>query len=550
MTKIDKIRIQNFKAFPELETFELGGKNLLVFGNNGSGKSSLYWALYTFLQSSEKRAEDINKYFIPFDEANENTYQSLRNIYRPEADDSFIEIEFQGEAPARLAQNDIVNTQTPDIKEANKASDFINYKLLHNFYNSTHKKHLNVWEVFRRDFFPYFQYGGKSYSNWLEEISNSLPKYLNGRFFRRDSWMYNDFQGKIGRFNSEISALLDGINHQANRVLEDKFRVSDIKINLEYLESLAWDKDHDRLFNNPEIKLSVKYFKDGSNTYTNHRPQSFLNEASLTRIAISIRLGALLTRLADSERKILVLDDMLLSLDMSNRMIVSEIILNDDDLSDFQKIILTHDRGFFNILRSATSSTEWNYLTFEKDENNLASRPNVKSALTDFEKAKQFFENHEHEACANFIRKEAENILKKYLGKSLSTEFETLSNMIGRVKNAIEGDRLHRFDSLLKNGGALPLEKLREDFENDDTLAPEIKGKLRTFRHNLFNFLTSESPRRVELTEKLGELARIKDRILNPHSHGTFMPCYESELKDAIKIIEELHVLLNPNPAV
>ena len=62
MKKINKITIQNFKAFPDLQTFGLNGKNLLVHGNNGSGKSSLYWALYTFLQCSEKDTDEINKY--------------------------------------------------------------------------------------------------------------------------------------------------------------------------------------------------------------------------------------------------------------------------------------------------------------------------------------------------------------------------------------------------------------------------------------------------------------------------------------------------------
>jgi AAA15 family ATPase/GTPase len=66
--KIDKIRIKNFKAFSELQEFDLKGKNLLVYENNGSGKSSLYWALYTLLQSSEKTVDRINNYFAVYNE--------------------------------------------------------------------------------------------------------------------------------------------------------------------------------------------------------------------------------------------------------------------------------------------------------------------------------------------------------------------------------------------------------------------------------------------------------------------------------------------------
>ena len=52
--KITKIEIQNFKAFKEAQVFDIEGKNILVFGNNGSGKSSFYFALHAFVQSSIK----------------------------------------------------------------------------------------------------------------------------------------------------------------------------------------------------------------------------------------------------------------------------------------------------------------------------------------------------------------------------------------------------------------------------------------------------------------------------------------------------------------
>ena len=52
-SRLQRIEIRNFKAFREL-VFDVEGRHLLVFGLNGSGKSSLYWALHTFLQSARK----------------------------------------------------------------------------------------------------------------------------------------------------------------------------------------------------------------------------------------------------------------------------------------------------------------------------------------------------------------------------------------------------------------------------------------------------------------------------------------------------------------
>jgi ABC-type dipeptide/oligopeptide/nickel transport system ATPase subunit len=544
MKKIDKIRIKNFKAFPELQEFDLKGKNLLVYGNNGSGKSSLYWALYTLLQSSEKTVGRVNDYFAVYDENNEQTFQSLRNVFSAETE-SYVEIELPGEQPIRIEHANIANVQSASVKETNKASDFINYKLLHNFYNSTHKSQLNLWNVFERDVFPYFSYSGNNFSEKLTDIRNILPK--SGRhYYRRNSFQYREFQAKITYFNIELRKLIASIVVQSNKVLKEKFGINDIEILIEYSKELEWDENNSRRFSNPEIKLSVKVEKDG-NFIPNHRPQSFLNEAALTRIAISIRLGALLTRLATSDWKILVLDDMLISLDMSNRMIVSKIILEDNDLKDFQKIILTHDKGFFDILKSKTDSSEWEYLKFTKDERQINSKPDVKPDKTELEKAKDFFEANEFDACANYLRKEAEKIIKNYLNKGLNTAFETLSNLIGQAKNKIESERLARFDKLFKHNN-LPIEKIKEDFEHDNSLSQEEKGKLKSLKNHLFNFLIQENKQNEKIVQLLNELNTVKDRILNPASHGTSIPLYSQELQDAIQIIENLHTLLISTP--
>ena len=50
--KITKIDIKNFRVFRGTHQIDLGkiGKNLLLYGENGSGKSSLYLALKSFLE--------------------------------------------------------------------------------------------------------------------------------------------------------------------------------------------------------------------------------------------------------------------------------------------------------------------------------------------------------------------------------------------------------------------------------------------------------------------------------------------------------------------
>lgn len=46
--KIKTIEIKNYKAFYGKHTIKIDGKNVFIYGENGSGKSSLYYALKDF----------------------------------------------------------------------------------------------------------------------------------------------------------------------------------------------------------------------------------------------------------------------------------------------------------------------------------------------------------------------------------------------------------------------------------------------------------------------------------------------------------------------
>lgn len=55
--RIQAIEITDYKAFLGTHKIEIGGKNVFIYGENGSGKSSLYYALKDFFQTS---VEDID----------------------------------------------------------------------------------------------------------------------------------------------------------------------------------------------------------------------------------------------------------------------------------------------------------------------------------------------------------------------------------------------------------------------------------------------------------------------------------------------------------
>lgn len=60
MSKIKAIRINNFKFFGKSDPIVLDGRNLLLYGENGSGKSSVYNALYTLFEAASKTPDGVS----------------------------------------------------------------------------------------------------------------------------------------------------------------------------------------------------------------------------------------------------------------------------------------------------------------------------------------------------------------------------------------------------------------------------------------------------------------------------------------------------------
>ena len=93
-----------------------------------------------------------------------------------------------------------------------------------------------------------------------------------------------------------------------------------------------------------------------------NKAQSFLNEAKLTAIALAIRLAVLKKTLATNagaSLKVLVLDDLMISLDMSNREKILDLLMNKYRQS-YQIILMTHDRSFFEDAKFHISSNYGN----------------------------------------------------------------------------------------------------------------------------------------------------------------------------------------------
>lgn len=86
--RINQIEIKNFKFFKNTFTLNIDRKNILLYGENGAGKSSIYWSVFTHFQAYAKEQAEAQKYFTA------NHSQNLRNRFVGESESSYIKISF------------------------------------------------------------------------------------------------------------------------------------------------------------------------------------------------------------------------------------------------------------------------------------------------------------------------------------------------------------------------------------------------------------------------------------------------------------------------
>jgi hypothetical protein len=116
-----------------------------------------------------------------------------------------------------------------------------------------------------------------------------------------------------------------------------------------------WKDERSFIGNNIPLKV---IFQDHPNPLD--RPQLFLNEARLSAIGLSLYLAARKIMVSQSNLtgpKVLVLDDVLIGLDQANRIPVLDMLHG--QFNDWQIVLLTHDRAFYEIGKQRLNSEKW-----------------------------------------------------------------------------------------------------------------------------------------------------------------------------------------------
>jgi energy-coupling factor transporter ATP-binding protein EcfA2 len=557
-SRLYRIEIRNFKAFRKF-TLNLEGRHLLVYGDNGAGKSSLYWALYTFLQSARKPTTGdtgISKYFDPAELQNLlNTHeQASPNPQPSEIAVTLRDMETKTDTTYRIGRDPYGQTvhgtrQEPAIVKGDLASDFITYRFFFGFSHFRNSKELNLWPLFEEEILPFcVSTGGSVPIEIWQTIKSESPnpsgyKGLAGRY------AYDRFIADTQAFASILPEIVDGISSEAQRFYDEHFSSDDkarITLKLRVTVTPSYDFDS-RKFTKPEIKFGIQI---GGKTIT--RPQSFLNEAKLTQLALSVRFAASLVNLHDSDLKVLVLDDLLVSLDMSNRMKVVEILMT-ETFANYQKIILTHDLGFFReFCRTiGPNHPNWSFMRLVGDAANVITCQSLK---TELQKAEDYLHGHNLDEAAVCLRKSAEDMAKRYREwaekrKLPPGQFFTLTENLRAAKNKLlEKIPTQLYNRVLTGTPEAHRELLiaasDDDIDALPGLDPADRSKLKDQRRSLRSLLKDENWKVMENIELIDEVLSTTERVLNPGAHGGDSPLYEHEVQKALVLIATLEKCL------
>lgn len=556
-SRLHQIAITNFKAFRDFK-LNLEGRHLLLYGPNGAGKSSLYWALYTFLQSARKPKNGIAKYFDPAKPENLlNIHEQKVATPKPgEIALTLRDISTRNDTTYRISQTDHGTFRQPAILKGDLASDFITYRFFFGFSHFRNSEKFDLWPLFEKEILPFcVSTSGKSPIEMWQRIRSGDPNPYASRGLGGAA-AYDTFRQNTDAFARILPGIVDAISTRAQQFYDTHFSADDpakvtLKLGVTTPPSATGSNLSDFRFTPPVIELGVQI---GGHIVT--RPQSFLNEAKLTQFALSVRFAASLVNLHDSDLKLLVLDDLLVSLDMSNRMQVVSILLS-DTFAGYQKIILTHELGFFREFRRRVggSHADWCFLSLQ----GVASgQIEAKSEKTDLQKAEDYLQGHDLEEAAMFLRKAAEDMAKRYRewaeGKALPPgKFVSLTENLRAARNRLLGAvPIKLYEDVLRETPSehrgLLLAPDDNDLDAHPSISPEIKVALKAKRRDLCKVLTDEGWSKLEAVEALDRVLEMTERVLNPASHGGTTPLYEEEVRRAKKLIDRLEHLLGVKP--
>ncbi len=577
--KIRNLHLSNFKNY-STSTLQANSKNILLYGGNGAGKSSLAKALNLFFQGRKITANyfqgNTNPVLTYRRIDNNGTYSSNTTISMDLDDNTNIILNSDtyytdknlfcqsSEMKRDYSYKDVV-----EIFNTTSKAPFHDY-LIQNFGEALKVKISDIEAVTSVSYETILSYiqGHSKFAkhkyvrdkNTNDEDVQTLQKFRQKSFFNDYA---NDDNSKKGLITIKKLVDLIDLKESSDNIIDKKLKtiIKKIKQYLIHEYSKYFADEFAKYISlmpvSKEIKLAVEastyydfelFLTIDYNGVRLKNPNGYLNEAKISEMGISIICS--LIKIAEKYNEIdfspIIFDDLLVSLDMTNRQKLITIIMEYFDNN--QIFFFTHDMSLFELmideLKAEGKDEEWKYCIL--NNNNIEDYQNY------LQTAKTYLSTHNKlKEAAIFLRLHLEYLLKDFLRKHdfITDNLETAGPLINKTKRYIEV-----LLYLKKEENRL---KLQNHIETIKTITPTIPTTFCTSFSKAFDFdeksvkkflitdldfvkydLTGDSLEKALVLIKKVDNAR--KHIFNLGPHDTTTDIFSIELKNAMILIDDL----------
>lgn len=526
MTVIDKLTLVNFRAFPGSEPVELRlhGKNLLIYGENGSGKTSIFTALTEMLRHPAPRKE---KPPTPWENVFAGAGAGPWSVALDFTNQTRVVWSAAGVTGTSVQADGKLILGTQIRNEAALMSAALDYRSLLDTNYRHGEGEVNLFEVLVTRLLASCGITSPGVANFPTgtaqvRVGDYWKKLLILRraIGRSTTSVPANILSACAAFNQGLNTLLGSLTDEANSLLSMLGHPS-LKIQTLTCAGIRPVANHyldKRVFEGDRISLTLT-FQDHPKPLD--RPQLFLNEARLSAIGLSLYLAARKIVVSQSNLngpKVLVLDDVLIGLDQANRIPVLDVL--QQHFGAWQIVLLTHDRAFYEIGRQRLDSAKWVRQEIYAGRVGNFEKPLLVDDELDLYRALVFLDKGEIKAAAVHVRSAFERVLK-----------DACCDLHVPVKYHHDPRKV-------------PASELWAALSSKKYKTPE-KTCFGIKQGQPIRWITKEVEVSVVTQQLASRINHSVSWVLNPLSHSQTVDRYRREIEDAIYAVDDLTVAVH-----
>jgi hypothetical protein len=472
---------------------------LLLYVENGSGKSSIGKAVRDFLTIG-KEAKEFDEY-------------KYRHTDPPNPDRCVILLFDDANVPPLEWKPAGRDAAHQDFKDMTRARGWLDYRAVWRATEVRWGDYVDIFSLLIEEILPSCQRGVSNETfgqTWVRIIEAAAKRPTRNYYGRKEVERLTE---EIKSFNKSLEAFLQELQLHGNKFLEEFALRSGME--LLWTNGASYDSSSRR------NKLSFGIIKlrmcdrDGKPL---EKPAEFLNESRITAIGLCLYLAGMARSVpprranGSTYPRILVLDDVLLSLDMAHRLPVLRILR--DHFRDWQVLLMTCDRAWYEIAKQQLDG--WSHHELFTVRVGDYEQPVLREDQDHLYWALEFLEKGHVKAAAVHVRSKFELVLKwacHSLGLAVKYQPEAYKIPASDFWDALKGATIeiapppgfHR-----QPDGAVRWWQPKAIREK--VISPELENRIK----------------------------HAVSWVLNPLSHSQTVDHYRPEIEDAIFAVDEL----------